>query len=114
MKKNLSIFVATLIVGFISGWILKPNPPVLTKNTVTLAKWYCEETLNALPRCKEAAVMRKALDNLNEDYINLTDQFDPDRVSYKMVQLFAHAQEVKKTIRLLPQPSPTAAELSLR
>lgn len=112
MKKQLSIIVATLLVGFAAGWIIKPQPPVLTDKTVTLAKAYCDRTLKTLPPSKERSAMVDALNNLNKGNISLSDEIIPGSLNYRMVQLFASAQELNQTMELLPKPSPTTAEVS--
>ena len=106
---SLAVMIVSAIGGFVLGRITAPNPPILTDNTITLAKWYCEETITVLPPSKEKGSMVDALNNLNEGNISLSDEFIEGKLNYRMVQLFANAQELNKTIKLLPQPSPTAA-----
>ncbi|MES2985733.1 MAG: hypothetical protein V4686_01240 [Patescibacteria group bacterium] len=114
MKIILTVFAA-LLIGLITGLTLKPEPQKLTNRTITIAKWYCEDTISKMPPGREKAAMIAAFDNINEGSISYDPNFlsSKDAVSYKLVIAFANMYEARESFKFFPKTTPSQSRTSI-
>ncbi len=115
MKKTVLTIIVTLFVGIIIGWNLKPEPQKLTNRTITIAKWYCEDTISKMPPGREKAAMIAAFDNINEGSISYDPNFlsSKDAVSFQLVIAFANMYEARESFRFIPKTTPSPSRTSI-